>query len=57
MGDNGARTRQIGLKAFTHYEVICDESVKRHYVMAFVAGSVTPFKPLFSKILYDTTAE
>ena len=30
---NGARTKKIGLNAFTYYEVMCEDRVKRHYVM------------------------
>ena len=36
------RTKQIGLKAFTHYEVLCEERVKRHHVMLLSQGLSHP---------------
>ena len=35
-------TKQIGLKAFTPYEVMCEERVKRHYVMLLSQGQSHP---------------
>ena len=46
--DKGECTKQIGLNAFIHYEVMQKERVKRHHVI--LSGSVVPIKPLLQKI-------
>ena len=50
------RTKQIGLKAFTDYEVMCKERVKRHYVM-LLSRVNRAHQTTIEQNLYDTTAD